>query len=431
MKTEPERCIEQGIRYFQAGNIPGAIGEYRAALALDPGSVRALYNLGLAEKAIRNVEEAIKLFDRVIYLDMTATRAYVAKGNLLFKHGLYRKAGDCYDSALALDPSQPEVWWNKALLFEILGLSSESARSCAAYRKYQKGSGVQATPAEYLRSHQIIYQQQGSIRLWFPYTLRGKEGCCSLMVSEEVQTYLLRCRRVLYVGENMQTFFLGLLNDGVQRKALQPLVAGIRAAGKSDPEESARVAVNLVQQIPYHRINRVHHRPFYPYEVLYNQRGVCGDKSLLLAFLLKELGFEVALLIFDRECHMALGIRAPPEYCYKGTGYAFIEATTPSIMTDGDGDYRQVGQLTSMPSVISLTPGPTLTQRIINSRAIRGGTGIPLTSGLPFTSIKEEFNDNAVWQHLNRQGKILPPDQYRQWRHLWQKYGMRDNRIPL
>lgn len=47
----------------------------------------------------------------------------------------------------------------------------------------------------------------------------------------------------------------------------------------------------------------------------------------------------MALLDFDAEKHTAVGIRSAQEYAYKNTGYAFIETTTPLIITDGNGEY--------------------------------------------------------------------------------------------
>jgi len=53
----------------------------------------------------------------------------------------------------------------------------------------------------------------------------------------------------------------------------------------------------------------------YPYTILYqNWGGICGEKSFLLALILKELGYSVALMEFDDIHHMALGIKAPSLY---------------------------------------------------------------------------------------------------------------------
>ncbi|MCK9298005.1 hypothetical protein HL657_08625 [Methanoculleus sp. YWC-01] len=37
----------------------------------------------------------------------------------------------------------------------------------------------------------------------------------------------------------------------------------------------------------------------------------------------------------------ALAAGTPEDYCYRNTGYAFIETTVPSIPTDAGGEYRE------------------------------------------------------------------------------------------
>ncbi len=76
-------------------------------------------------------------------------------------------------------------------------------------------------------------------------------------------------------------------------------------------DDQAGIAISLVQKIPYdyEKMYRCGWTcqgrtfvsgipPRYPYQVLYDGRGVCGEKSSLLALLLKEFGFGVVLLEF-------------------------------------------------------------------------------------------------------------------------------------
>lgn len=67
----------------------------------------------------------------------------------------------------------------------------------------------------------------------------------------------------------------------------------------------------------------------YPYEVLYENTGVCQDKSYLAYALLKELGYGVAIFLFPKpeDNHMAVGVKCPFEYSNYESGYCFIEAT--------------------------------------------------------------------------------------------------------
>jgi uncharacterized protein YeeX (DUF496 family) len=63
--------------------------------------------------------------------------------------------------------------------------------------------------------------------------------------------------------------------------------------------------------------------------VLYNNTGVCSDKSLLAYSLIKELGYGMAFFIYDKENHMAIGIKCPEKYSTYGSGYCYAETTNP------------------------------------------------------------------------------------------------------
>jgi hypothetical protein len=133
--------------------------------------------------------------------------------------------------------------------------------------------------------------------------------------------------------------------------------------------------------------------------VLYQNKGVCREKSLLVTYLLRGLGFGVVLFEFPTQNHMAVGIKCPGEYDFKNSGYAFIESTTPTIPTDDQGDYIGAGKLTSNPLVFHISDGSS------------------------FSSISEEYQDSIAFNQFGK-GTTLSPEKYRQWEILMWKYGM-------
>jgi hypothetical protein len=137
-----------------------------------------------------------------------------------------------------------------------------------------------------------------------------------------------------------------------------------------------------------------------PYEVLYENKGVCSEKSLLMVYLLRELGYGVVLYEFSSQNHMAVGIKSPVQYSYKNLGYAFIESTSPTIPTDSQGDYIGAGKLTSTPQIIQISDGSS------------------------FSSISEEYQDSITFNQFGNDGGTLSPEKYRQWEMLVWKYGI-------
>jgi hypothetical protein len=147
-----------------------------------------------------------------------------------------------------------------------------------------------------------------------------------------------------------------LLENADQNVYTRPFLETIRKRS-GIPDDQARIAISLVQRIPYkgNLFSRTSTEWYYPYETLYNNGGSDADKSVLLAYILNELGFDTVL--FEFSDHMAVGVKSSSRYAFSGTGYAFIETTRPAIITyepdTGWGDF----ELSKNPRIIHLTGG--------------------------------------------------------------------------
>ena len=225
------------------------------------------------------------------------------------------------------------------------------------------------------------------------YTVKGRSGTVSVTLFGGLSRHL-DAKRPAFYGN-----YLEYVNEPEQTEAIRAIANALRSQYGSG-DDAARAAISLVQHIPYDyarmaaRSSHLRH----PYKVLYDNTGVCSEKSVLLAALLKELGYGVALLSFDSESHMAVGVSCPSQYAYRGTGYAFIESTQPTIPTFADANYLGIGQLTTTPTVVSVA------------------------SGSSFTTIGEEAADANEYRSLKAKGPSLPPDLYGRYRVIAQKY---------
>ena len=135
----------------------------------------------------------------------------------------------------------------------------------------------------------------------------------------------------------------------------------IRSSAKLGPNEYAELITAYVQQMPYDTAqaesgadNR------YPVVTAVKGTGVCGDKSMLLAGLLAHEGYRVALLEFEPEAHMAVGVKvAGPGF--KSSGYTFVETTGPGLVGEIGIAYGPGGtiRLRSRPMVIPISTAGT------------------------------------------------------------------------
>lgn len=249
--------------------------------------------------------------------------------------------------------------------------------------------------------------ETGEKTLYFNYNVKDEfDGSIELMVYKGLNDYLAALPRSISYSSyedppSRKDFIMRNLNNDKQEYYLLELVAKIEALNLSR-DDKARVAISLVQNIPYDVVgvesNTLTGK--YPYEVIYTKRGVCGEKSELLAFILKELGFGVANFIFDAENHASLGIKCSDQYDYRDTGYCFVESTAPTIITYKSGRYVSVGYLNSMPEVVVISDGYT------------------------FESVEEEYLDGLMYEKIMQMGSVLSSSNYNKWEKLMDKYGL-------
>lgn len=95
-------------------------------------------------------------------------------------------------------------------------------------------------------------------------------------------------------------------------------------------DELVEFILALVQYIPYDNSKvsaGVSNNPFYPYETLYLNRGVCSDKTFLAVALLRRLGYGAAILDFADINHTAVGLSCPLNLSLNNSGYCYVETT--------------------------------------------------------------------------------------------------------
>ena len=215
----------------------------------------------------------------------------------------------------------------------------------------------------------------------YPYVVNGQKGSIELTLNRQLRDYFA-CRSdemgpsksnqkisticIPLIGckssDTTSTFIQPqeLINENKKYSALKPLVDAIKSKS-TEPEMQARIAINLVQHIPYNCVKEQavasNYSPYAihfdsPYEVLYENSGICSEKSALLASILNELGYDSAYLDFFSDLHTVAGIGGSESDQYLNTGYILIETTNPSPI-----GYRSSSIQHSNPNVVKLSGG--------------------------------------------------------------------------
>ncbi len=226
--------------------------------------------------------------------------------------------------------------------------------------------------------------------VYLDFVYKGQKSGIYFVVNKDVHEELASLPRTLSyfarkkVEVSKKDFILPKLNNQLQARNLLPLVEQIKAL-TPDIHKQARIAVSLVQHIPYGLTDpgeaEADHVDRYPYGVIWSHMGVCSEKSDLLLFILRELGFGTATLVFKKENHRAVGIKCPDAYDIDDSGYCFVETSGPGIITDSLSSYSNVGTLTDF-------------------------TVINISDGIELEGVEEEFEDKKKYYDLLEKAKI-------------------------
>jgi hypothetical protein len=194
---------------------------------------------------------------------------------------------------------------------------------------------------------------------------------------------------------------------------LSVLVQNIRAIGeekKLNENQLVEFVSSFVQTIPYDQdkldrrtsgLNGTTEKTTYPYEVLYENTGVCQDKSYLAYGLLKELGYGVAIFLFPNpeDNHMAIGVKCPFEYSNYESGYCFVETTSIGNKIGMIPDLIPKSRIATSDVEISTTEGGTED----NQYHTLGNVEIlNKIDGKEYTGIKDTINTQRTIASLRR-----------------------------
>ena len=112
--------------------------------------------------------------------------------------------------------------------------------------------------------------------------------------------------------------------DSYDEDVLNTIVNAISESPGRKDYDLAQLLVAFVQSIPYDHYAK---EAKFTVETLFNKKGDCDDKSILLAKLLSHAGYQTCLFIYEEGQHMAVGLKVDENTDAYKDGYIYIEAT--------------------------------------------------------------------------------------------------------
>ncbi|MDD5397093.1 MAG: transglutaminase-like domain-containing protein [Candidatus Moranbacteria bacterium] len=176
----------------------------------------------------------------------------------------------------------------------------------------------------------------------FAWEYKGVKYDLNLNLDKAVYSYYSsQPKSYAYSGElpqNWEDDYYGMfLKSNSNDQTIPNLAADLQALGKKhnlNDDQIADLVLSFVQSIEYDDAKAQNildktgkERMLYPYELLYQQKGVCSDKSLLAVAILRQLGYGAAIFTYEQDNHMAIGIQCPQSSSTYGSGYCYAETT--------------------------------------------------------------------------------------------------------
>ena len=119
----------QGLDHYQGGRFPEAERAFAASLALLPGRVSTLTNLGAARVKLGKFEEAVNLFEEALAQEPDNVEALAQRAAALAELGHPGPALASVERALQLDPARGAAWTLRGSLLRSLGRADEAIAS--------------------------------------------------------------------------------------------------------------------------------------------------------------------------------------------------------------------------------------------------------------------------------------------------------------
>jgi eukaryotic-like serine/threonine-protein kinase len=127
--------LELGLNLRRQGKTRESMGIFAQGVAVAPGVVRLLNNLGALQITLGMKKEAEDTYRRSLNASPTDT-AYLNVGTLRFEAKDYRRALNAYEKAAEINPKNEAVWRNLGDCYFMLGDSAQVANS------YEKAAAV-------------------------------------------------------------------------------------------------------------------------------------------------------------------------------------------------------------------------------------------------------------------------------------------------
>lgn len=222
----------------------------------------------------------------------------------------------------------------------------------------------------------------------YNWNYQGRLYTLPLTVYRSIYNYYSTSPKGLIVGQEESSLekYLALLARDDSIRVLSGQLSDLAVANGLDENQKLELAVSFVQNIPYdtEKVKTDPGSPRYAYEVLFDGKGICSEKSFLMYDILRQMGYGAVIFSYPRENHMNVGVKVDRRYSTDHSGYSMIETTSPmkvGVTPNLDPSSRQAVGILPLPEPSRDGPG-AISGRHLSSPAVYAKTSGKLYSGI-------------------------------------------------
>ena len=121
-----QKFFKKGINSMADEHLEDAVAYFERALAFEPDNVAVLLKLGYARFHMDDHAEAMRVYDRVLDIDVANSEAWNLKSLIHYGQKNYARALDCAEKAIDSEPTFGMAQYNKSCYLSMLGKVPES-----------------------------------------------------------------------------------------------------------------------------------------------------------------------------------------------------------------------------------------------------------------------------------------------------------------
>lgn len=121
-----KKLFRKGINLMADEKLEEASATFEQALRIDPDNVEVLLKLGYARFHLGDHVDALRVYDRVLDIDVANAEAWNLKGLVHYEQKNYSRALDAAQKSVESNPNYGMGWYNKACFLSLLNQVPEA-----------------------------------------------------------------------------------------------------------------------------------------------------------------------------------------------------------------------------------------------------------------------------------------------------------------